>query len=95
MSEFNAVFGGNELQEGAMRAVEVEGVPVLVSRSEGGETCAIANTCTHKGRTAQRGRPRRGRGYLPLAQFSVRPVLRGSVAGTCRRAPAALRDPGE
>jgi nitrite reductase/ring-hydroxylating ferredoxin subunit len=32
-----------------MRAVEVEGVPVLVSRSEGGEVCAIANTCTHRG----------------------------------------------
>jgi nitrite reductase/ring-hydroxylating ferredoxin subunit len=22
---------------------------VLVSRSEGGETCAVANTCTHRG----------------------------------------------
>jgi nitrite reductase/ring-hydroxylating ferredoxin subunit len=32
-----------------MRAVEVEGAPVLVSRSEGGEACAIANTCTHRG----------------------------------------------
>jgi nitrite reductase/ring-hydroxylating ferredoxin subunit len=49
MSEFNAVFRENELQEGAMRAVEVEGAPVLVSRSEGGEVCAIANTCTHRG----------------------------------------------
>ena len=48
MSEFNAVFEVSELQEGAMRAVEVDGVPVLVRRSEGGETCAIANTtCTH------------------------------------------------
>ena len=45
----NADFGENELQEGEMRAVEVEGVPVLVSRSEGGETCAIANTCIHRG----------------------------------------------
>ena len=27
----------------------VEGVPVLVSRSEGGETCAMANTCTYRG----------------------------------------------
>jgi nitrite reductase/ring-hydroxylating ferredoxin subunit len=49
MSEFNAVFGENGLQDGAIRAVEVDGVPVLVSRSEGGETCAIANTCTHRG----------------------------------------------
>src|SRR5215204_1774805 len=49
MSEFNAVLEENELQEGAMRVVEVEGVPVLVSRSEGGDTCAVANTCTHRG----------------------------------------------
>ena len=49
MSEFNAVLEENELQGGAMRAVEVGGVPVLVSRSEGGEVCAIANTCTHMG----------------------------------------------
>jgi Rieske [2Fe-2S] domain len=49
MSEFIAVLEDNELQGGAMRAVEVEGVPVLVSRSEGGEACAIANTCTHRG----------------------------------------------
>jgi hypothetical protein len=27
MSEFDAVFGVNELQKGAMRAVEVDGVP--------------------------------------------------------------------
>jgi hypothetical protein len=31
MSEFNAVFGESELQDGAMRLVEVEGVPVLAS----------------------------------------------------------------
>ena len=49
MSEFDAVLEENELQGGAMRAVEVNGVPALVSRSEGGEACAIANTCTHMG----------------------------------------------
>ena len=49
MSELNAVLEESELQEGAMRAVEVDGVPVLVSRSESGEACAIANTCTHRG----------------------------------------------
>src|SRR5215210_4154322 len=49
MSEFNVVFGETGLQEGAMCAVEVEGVPVLVSRSEDGEVCAIASTCTHRG----------------------------------------------
>jgi nitrite reductase/ring-hydroxylating ferredoxin subunit len=49
MSEFKAVLEESELQAGAMRAVEVDGIPVLVSRSEGGEVCAIANTCTHMG----------------------------------------------
>jgi len=42
-------YRGSEVHEGAMRAVEVDGVLVLVSRSEGGETCARANTCTHRG----------------------------------------------
>jgi nitrite reductase/ring-hydroxylating ferredoxin subunit len=46
MSGFNAVLEESELQGGAMRAVAVDGVPVLVSRSEGAEACAIANTCT-------------------------------------------------
>ena len=49
MSEFSPVLDENELQGGAMRAVEVDGILVLVSRSEGGEVCAIANTCTHRG----------------------------------------------
>ena len=49
MGEFNAVFEESEVQEGAMRAVEVEGITLLVSRSESGEVCAIANTCTHRG----------------------------------------------
>ena len=30
-----------------MRRVEVEGVGVLLSRSAGGEVCAIAATCNH------------------------------------------------
>ena len=49
MSEFEAVLEESEVQDGAMRAVEADGVPVLVSRSEGGKVCAIANTCTHMG----------------------------------------------
>ncbi len=32
-----------------MRAVDVEGVYVLVSRSKGGQVCVIANSCTHRG----------------------------------------------
>jgi nitrite reductase/ring-hydroxylating ferredoxin subunit len=30
-----------------MRAVEVDGVTVELSRSESGEVCAIADICTH------------------------------------------------
>jgi nitrite reductase/ring-hydroxylating ferredoxin subunit len=49
MSEFNAVLEESELQERAIHTVAVDGVPVLVSRSKGGEACTIANTCTHRG----------------------------------------------
>ena len=47
MSEFSAVLEEGELEAGAMRAVDVEGVRVVVSRSEDGGVCAIANACTH------------------------------------------------
>ena len=49
LGEFTAVLEERELEEGAMRAVDVEGVYVLVSRSKDGQVCAIANTCTHIG----------------------------------------------
>jgi nitrite reductase/ring-hydroxylating ferredoxin subunit len=47
MSGFSAVLEEGELEAGAMRAVD--GVRVLVSRSEDGGVCAIANACTHVG----------------------------------------------
>ena len=46
---FTAVLEESELRGGAMHAVEVDGVPVVLSRSESGEVCAIADTCTHMG----------------------------------------------
>ncbi|CAA9462197.1 MAG: Ferredoxin, 2Fe-2S, partial [uncultured Rubrobacteraceae bacterium] len=46
-------------------------------------------------RAARRRRARRERGYLPLARFPVRPLLRGGPAGSRRGAPAALRGEGE
>jgi nitrite reductase/ring-hydroxylating ferredoxin subunit len=49
MSEFGPVLEEGELEAGAMRAVDVDGVRVLVSRSEDGGVCAIANACTHVG----------------------------------------------
>ena len=49
MAEFTAVLEEDELQAGAMRAVDVDGFRVLLSRSEDGGVCAIANACTHVG----------------------------------------------
>ena len=42
MGGFTAVLEESELEAGAMRAVDVEGVYVLVSRSKDGQVCAIA-----------------------------------------------------
>lgn len=39
----------SELDDGAMRRVEVDGVPVLVARATDGRLCAIAATCSHLG----------------------------------------------
>ena len=49
MNEFADVLEEAELEAGGMRAVDVDGVRVLVSRSEDGGVCAIANACTHVG----------------------------------------------
>ncbi len=49
MGGFTAVLEEGELEADAMRAVDVEAIYVLVSRSKDGQVCAIANTCTHRG----------------------------------------------
>ena len=49
MGEFAAVLEEGEIEAGAMRAVDVDGTRVLVTRSEDGGVCAIANACTHLG----------------------------------------------
>ena len=49
MNEFADVLEEVELEAGGMRAVDVDGVSVLLSRSEDGGVCAIANRCTHVG----------------------------------------------
>jgi len=46
---FVAVLDETELQGDELRRVEVDGVPVMLARSQGGEICALANTCTHLG----------------------------------------------
>ena len=48
-SEFEPVLDEFELGGTAMRRVEVDGEPVLVTRSTAGELCALANTCSHFG----------------------------------------------
>jgi nitrite reductase/ring-hydroxylating ferredoxin subunit/uncharacterized membrane protein len=45
--EFVAVLDEADLPADGMRRVEVEGIGVLLSRSSGGEVCAIAATCNH------------------------------------------------
>ncbi len=49
MSEFTVVLEEGELEAGTMRAVDVDRIRVLVSRSGDGGVRAIANTCTHRG----------------------------------------------
>lgn len=49
MDEFRTVMEEDDLRGSGMHAVEVDGVAVLLSRSETGEVCAIANTCNYRG----------------------------------------------
>jgi nitrite reductase/ring-hydroxylating ferredoxin subunit len=53
-----AVLDAVELEGSAMKRVEVDGVPVLVARSAGGELCAIAATCSHLGGPLDEGERR-------------------------------------
>jgi nitrite reductase/ring-hydroxylating ferredoxin subunit/uncharacterized membrane protein len=46
---FVAVLDEGELRGDELRQVDVEGVPVLLARTQAGEVCALANTCTHLG----------------------------------------------
>jgi nitrite reductase/ring-hydroxylating ferredoxin subunit/uncharacterized membrane protein len=46
---FVAVLDDAELSGPEVRKVEVDGVPVLLARSQSGDVCALAHTCTHLG----------------------------------------------
>jgi nitrite reductase/ring-hydroxylating ferredoxin subunit/uncharacterized membrane protein len=48
-SEFVAVADETELQGQDVKAVTADGTSVLIARSQSGELCAIANTCSHLG----------------------------------------------
>ena len=53
--EFAPVLDEGELGQDEMRRIEVAGVGVLLSRSSGGEVCAIAATCNHLGGPLEQG----------------------------------------
>jgi nitrite reductase/ring-hydroxylating ferredoxin subunit/uncharacterized membrane protein len=46
---FVPVLDAADLQGDELHSVEVDGVPVLLARSQTGEVCALASTCTHLG----------------------------------------------
>jgi nitrite reductase/ring-hydroxylating ferredoxin subunit/uncharacterized membrane protein len=48
-SEFRPVLDESVLEGAGMRAVTLDGTPVLVARGQSGELCAIAHTCSHLG----------------------------------------------
>ena len=95
MNEFTAVLKEGELETGAMRAVDVKGINVLVSRSEDGGVCAIANTCTHRGGPLNEGERERNVVTCPWhgSQFDLcsGEVLRGPAREPQQRFEARLR----
>ena len=64
--EFVAVLDEGDLSQDDMRRVEVEGVGVLLSRSSGGEVCAIAATCNHFSGPLEQGQREDGSVVCPL-----------------------------
>ena len=95
-SEYTIVLKESELRGDAMRVVEVDGVPVVMSRSESGEVCAIANTCTHMGGPLNEGARQGNVVTCPWhgSQFDLcsGEVLRGPARSPERRFEARLRD---
>jgi nitrite reductase/ring-hydroxylating ferredoxin subunit len=95
-SAFTAVLEESELRDGAMRAVEVDGVPVLLSRSESGEVCVIAETCTHMGAPLAGGEREGDVVTCPWhgSQFDLcsGKVLRGPASMPQQRFEAHVRD---
>lgn len=96
MSEFGVVLAEEELEGGAMRAIEVGGASVLVSRSEDGGACAIANTCTHAGGPLAEGEREGNSVICPWhgSRFDLcsGEVLEGPATEPQRRFEARLRE---
>jgi nitrite reductase/ring-hydroxylating ferredoxin subunit/uncharacterized membrane protein len=53
--EFVAVLDEAELSQDGTRRVEVDGARILLSRSSGGEVCAISGVCSHLGGPLEEG----------------------------------------
>jgi nitrite reductase/ring-hydroxylating ferredoxin subunit/uncharacterized membrane protein len=53
--EFTPVLDEGELAQNDMRRVEVDGSGILLSRTGGGEICAISATCNHFGGSLEQG----------------------------------------
>jgi nitrite reductase/ring-hydroxylating ferredoxin subunit len=95
-STFIPVLEESELRGGVMRAVEVEGVSVVLSRSESGEMCAIANTCAHMGGPLAEGERKGDVVTCPWhgSRFDLcsGEVLRGPAREPQQRFEARVRD---
>ena len=96
MNEFTVVLEEAELESGGMRAVNVDGVRVLVSRSDDGGVCAIANACTHVGGPLDQGERNGNVVACPWhgSRFDLcsGEVLRGPASEPQRRFESRLRE---
>jgi nitrite reductase/ring-hydroxylating ferredoxin subunit len=96
VNAYTAVLQESELRDGAMRAVEVGGASVVLSRSESGKVCAIDNVCTHASGPLAEGEREGNVVTCPWhdSQFDLcsGEVLRGPARTPERRFEARLRD---
>ncbi|MFV0277579.1 MAG: Rieske (2Fe-2S) protein [Parahaliea sp.] len=85
MENFQAVFAAEELGSNSSRAVEIDGVKVLVCNA-GGEFYAVINQCTHQAAELDGGRIRNCFISCPLhgARFDLRD---GSTKGQLTQVP--------
>jgi nitrite reductase/ring-hydroxylating ferredoxin subunit len=85
--DWTAVLADAAIGEGEMRAVDVDGVSILVAR-RGGEIFALSNTCVHRGGQLDQGE---------LEGDCVKCPLHGSVFrledGSVEQGPAAFPQP--
>ncbi|WP_185267097.1 Rieske (2Fe-2S) protein [Halopseudomonas xiamenensis] len=65
MDNFHHVMNAGDLEPGQSRAVEIEGVSVLVCNVKG-EYLAVENRCTHQNSALEGGRIRNGMIACPL-----------------------------